>query len=88
VGTDAGDSPPSPPARHRGGRPRVYEEPRRAVNLHLTETIIGAIDDLRGPESRVAYIERVLRERPEIAARLREADDSDSVVKTEQEHVQ
>lgn len=57
--------------RRRMGRPRIYRENRLSTTLILSESVMKALNAVTTNKS--AYIERVLRERPEITERLTHA---------------
>lgn len=67
--------------KRRMGRPRIYRENRLSTTLILSESVMRALNDVAVNKS--AYIERALRERPEIAERLRDADGDGAAVEAE-----
>ena len=54
------------------GRPRIYHEPRRHFTVTLPDDLIAVIDEItwNRRERKTTYIEHILRQWPEIAARL------------------
>lgn len=52
------------------GRPKVYDKPRTPRLIQLSDELIAAIDAIAGEGKRTEYIEKQLRDIPEIAAYL------------------